>query len=162
METRNYWNPSLPQNQARSPEQMAEYLLSRRNITPAGCWEWTGGLSKSGYGKVKWRLYGDLRVHRVAAMLWLRFPLTDTRCICHHCDNRKCFNPEHLFVGTSRDNQLDCVAKGRNPQRRKTHCKHGHIFDPENTYFDKKGRRHCRKCHVTQELDRYRRRRIRQ
>lgn len=158
----NTWNHRLPQNQRRSKEQMAEYLLASRNVTDSGCWEWTKSLSKSGYGKIKWREYGDLRVHRVAAFLWLEFPLTDTRIVCHHCDNRKCFNPVHLFIGTHKDNQQDSVRKGRHWLKSKTHCKHGHELSPENTYFRKNGYRSCRSCHRDNQREWQRLRRVSQ
>lgn len=153
------WHHKLPQNHARTNEEMADHLLSHRHITEGGCWEWTGLLSKSGYGKIKWRTYGDLRVHRVAAALWMDTTITDTRRVLHHCDNRKCFNPNHLFLGTDKDNQVDCSRKGRHHNAKKTHCKHGHEFTPENTWKEKNGSRHCRTCHLQKELARYSRRR---
>lgn len=152
------WHHKLPQNQARTNEEMAAYLLTKRSTNNKGCWEWSGQLSKSGYGKIHWHTYGHLRVHRVAAMLWLQFPITDTRIVCHRCDNRKCFNPAHLFVGTHRDNQRDSVQKKRNANVRKICCAHGHEYTAENTWLDKLGHRHCRACHRFIELERYRKR----
>src|SRR5437899_6916792 len=143
-----YWNHRLPQNQPRTKQELRQHLLANRRITANGCWEWTGMVSKSGYGKIKWRPIGDLRVHRLAAHLWMDFDLKDGRRICHRCDNPPCFNPEHLFKGTDKENQIDSVKKHRHWLARKTMCKHGHKFSPENTYTTKLGARQCRKCHV--------------
>lgn len=137
---------------------MREHLLANRAMTPNGCWEWLGAKSPRGYGKIKWRKYGDLRVHRVAAMLWLDMDLRDSKYACHSCDNPPCFNPDHLFVGTSRDNQLDSVNKKRHWLARKTFCARGHEFTEVNTYITKLGARHCRTCHRLDASASYRRR----
>jgi len=52
-----------------------------------------------------------------------------------------------LFLGTQSENIFDAVAKRRHFQSKKTHCKRGHIFDDENTYYHHGGKhRNCRQC----------------
>lgn len=94
------------------PAPLDERLFKHRQIDPAtGCWEWTATTHK-GYGRMN---IGQKSkpVHRVSAHIWLGFDLDSPLKVCHHCDNRKCFNPQHLFVGTTKDNWDDMVAKGR-------------------------------------------------
>lgn len=81
------------------------------SVSERGCWEWRGQLvTKSGYGQV-W-VYPRMRyAHRVAWTITHGDP--GKLHVCHHCDNPKCINPAHLFVGTARDNALDMVRKGR-------------------------------------------------
>jgi hypothetical protein len=87
-------------------------LLSR--TVPGGpdgeCREWTGYINPDGYGMC--RVDGrDRRAHRLAVVLSGRDP--SWLCVCHRCDNKRCINPEHLFVGTYADNNRDMVAKQR-------------------------------------------------
>lgn len=81
--------------------------------TESGCMEWTAQCVASGYGRLAW--HGKKRLaHRVAAYLHGVLDDLDAEiCVLHKCDNRVCCNPEHLFLGTKRDNTQDAVAKGR-------------------------------------------------
>ena len=75
------------------------------------CWEWQGSLWASGYGRFHYDKKSD-RSHRLAWQ-FSRHRIGDDDCILHKCDNRKCCNPHHLFVGSRKDNNDDKTRKGR-------------------------------------------------
>lgn len=87
-----------------------------------GCWEWQGACTSTGYGNLSWggKLY---TAHRVAA--WLSklvdspsAPASprDKTHVLHKCDNRKCCNPAHFFLGNFADNMKDAYVKSRKVQ----------------------------------------------
>jgi hypothetical protein len=113
------------------------------------CWEWQANISRNGYGKTEiWKNgYAYARTaHRAIYEIQHKVFLPKETFVCHKCDNRKCCNPDHLFLGTASDNMHDCLEKGRHFEASKTHCKYGHEFTPENTRRDKKGWRYCNAC----------------
>ena len=106
-------------------KQTPESFWSRVKCgSPEECWEWTGCVSSSGYGSVAW--HGKLyTAHRVAA--WVSglvaspsAPLNsrEPTHVLHKCDNRRCCNPGHFFLGTFADNMTDAYRKGRKSQPR--------------------------------------------
>lgn len=89
-----------------------------------GCWEWTGSFAK-GYGRLQLngkrktcKKRAHIQAHRFSWELHFG-PIPKGLFVCHHCDNKRCVRPDHLFLGTASDNHLDAVAKGRIPGNRK-------------------------------------------
>lgn len=76
--------------------------------TESGCWEWTAGRYRRGYGVVGKHGYA----HRVAWELTHGVTLRTDEEVCHRCDNPPCINPSHLFLGTHEDNLRDARKKG--------------------------------------------------
>lgn len=97
-------------------------LLSRTVLNVrTGCMEWSGHIKDSGYGQVTTNAYGTRRAHRA---MWqsINGPIPNGMCVCHKCDNKRCINPDHLFLGTFADNNKDRNTKGRsNPYRGHEH-----------------------------------------
>lgn len=107
------------------------------------CIEWQGAISSTGYG-----LEGKKYAHRLA-MERLVGAIPKHLVIDHICRNRRCVNIGHLRVVTRRENALENNDSPHAINAARTHCKNGHEFDAQNTYFAPQGdylRRYCRKC----------------
>lgn len=87
------------------------HLLAHKQIV-GDCWEYTGYRSNLGYGKFSLGRDRQVFVHRLAYEIFVG-PITGNLLVCHRCDNPPCFNPEHLFLGSQKDNLRDALAKGR-------------------------------------------------
>lgn len=119
---------------------------------PNGCWLWTGGLNRTGYGKFSYPR--GQYAHRFSYELY-RGPIPDGLQIDHLCRVHNCVNADHLEVVTQKVN----IQRGTASlyQLNKTHCPKGHPYSEENTLrkFSNparfpRGRRYCRTCNQTQ------------
>jgi hypothetical protein len=87
--------------------------------TESGCWLWIGATR----GNEKNNMYGGFCwnkrtwiASRAAYVLFIG-PIPTNMRVCHVCDCRLCVRPEHLFLGTARDNTQDMIQKGRGPKQ---------------------------------------------
>lgn len=97
----------------------AFWALVDKSGGPDACWEWQGRLNYSGYAAVD-RKTPHARFTTGHRYSWYleNGPIPDGLFVCHRCDNPKCVNPSHLFIGTNIDNVADRVAKGRSARVR--------------------------------------------
>lgn len=98
-----------------------------------GCWEWIGNCHKPRTSYLEYGLLEfqgrSLLAHRASWLLHFG-PIPDGLCVLHRCDNPRCVNPSHLFLGSRADNCYDMWGKGRGrPNELKAHCKNGHPID---------------------------------
>ena len=81
-------------------------------VTKTGCWMWTGYVMKGGYGRMGFN--GNIMLAQRFSWELHYGPIPEGMDVCHHCDTPPCVNPDHLFLGTQKDNNYDSVEKGRN------------------------------------------------
>lgn len=110
----------------------------RFNVTPSGCFELVGNQDKDGYGHLSYR-NKSIAAHRLSWILRygeIPFGLQ----VCHKCDNPKCINPMHLFLGTTQDNTSDRHNKERDARGKKqafTKLSETDVIQMREDYFQK-------------------------
>lgn len=113
-------------------------------VSEAGCWNRTTSSDKGGYTKI-WHLGASRWAHRVSWTVF-RGEIPSGIDVLHRCDNPKCINPDHLFLGTHTDNMRDMLAKNR----RKMPAGKDHML-AKRPELIRRGEAHCR-SKLTDEL----------
>lgn len=80
-----------------------------------GCWLWIGNKSKAGYGRISvgTKSLGYVQSHRLSWEIHNKKSIPNGLVVMHKCDNPSCVNPDHLSVGTYKENTQDMISKGR-------------------------------------------------
>jgi hypothetical protein len=99
-----YWN-----DKKNDPELRFWQKVNKKDVHE--CWEWTGAIGSTGYGNfhVNGKYISGPRYSYILHYGKIKYK----EWVLHKCDNRKCVNPDHLFLGTQQDNTNDMVSKNR-------------------------------------------------
>lgn len=94
----------------RSKKGIIGNFISKIEFTET-CWIWSGSINQNGYGN--FQLPTITTIASRASYFIFKEELPDGLFVCHKCDNPPCVNPDHLFLGTAKDNAMDCRVKKR-------------------------------------------------
>lgn len=112
---RKHGSVDLPSRATPIQERFWKFVQRCRGTS---CWPWTGSLSTNGYGQI----YGIAGKPAIASRVSYEInvgAIPDGTCVLHRCDNPRCVNPGHLFLGTRKENALDMVSKDRHARGEK-------------------------------------------
>lgn len=131
-----------------------ERFWARVSKDASGCWLWIGALSVQGYGVFCPSREVQLSAHRFSHQIHGGRRVPKGLTIDHLCRVPRCVNPAHLEVVTYAENNRRMWEANR-----RTHCKRGHAYTPDNTMQSQRGRA-CRECHRRRGRESARRRRV--
>lgn len=127
-------------------ERLYKHFVPEPNT---GCWLWNAHTLPNGYGQIG-NFFGKKRVtllaHRASwAVHFGEIPVKEQ--VLHRCDVKACINPQHLFLGSQKENMRDMWSKNRQAGqfKKQAYCKNGHLLTEDNTYKSKKYRQ-CKTC----------------
>ncbi len=106
------FNPSK-KGMGRFCSEICRFMSKIKLDKQTKCWLWRAHKNRTSYGTYllsKWKKTG--LAHRASYILF-KGEIPKGMFVCHHCDTPPCVNPDHLWLGTASDNQIDCVRKGR-------------------------------------------------
>jgi hypothetical protein len=125
------------------PKDLIRFWSKVSRASDNECWEWTGYCLNNGYGQSRINRI-PMGAHRASWIIHFGWEADDGFCVCHSCDNRKCVNPNHLWIGTHCENNKDKTRKGRqakglgcgvhtHPETRPRGLRNGRYTKPEKT-----------------------------
>lgn len=148
-------------------DSLRRRLLARKppDVQDGDCWAWPGARQGNRYGKIGTGRK-TIGVH-VASYLVFVGPVPDGLYVCHNCpggDNPLCWNPAHLWIGTSKENLADAAGKGARIGRPQMEtCPNGHPLSGDNLAIYRRSNgqpwRRCRTCKNERERQNKRRNR---
>jgi hypothetical protein len=141
----------VPRHVHATDAELIERIKSKVHVSETGCWVYPGSLNGGGYCQASFN-GKKYMVHRFMYELTYGMKINPKLVVCHECDNPRCCNPEHLWIGTEKQNMRDAADKRRWSRQRKTHCKRGHEYTPETSVIRIQRGRPARNCLLCNKL----------